>query len=229
MANLLNKRFTKALTEEMARTIANSMHNETIEQLKKEARALGDVLYKDVYAKQLKLIESLPEGFLVEMSGTYVNLVDDKGDHVEAIQARFNVKDSYNYKRTRKYKENYSSSKLSVDFTKSMRFPHNHGYHGQLTVPSKNPLIRALLENQDNFANAQAERSETIDQMQEMLAELGNFTALYASWPAVREILVDHEPSPATPKSKALPPATAFDDLNKKLGIPSKKAMTVSA
>ena len=228
MANLLNKRFTKTLIEEMARTIANSMHSQTIEQLRTEAKLVADALCKDIYAEHLKLIESLPKGFLSEISGTYINLVDGKGDYVDATQSRYSARDSRNHKRNRQYKETYSSSNLHIDFSKPTHLLYVHT-NGGIKVNAKNPLVLASLECQENIVNAQVEREETIDQMQAMLAQFGSFTALYESWPAVREVVADFEPHPTTPHSKALPPATVFDDLNKKLGIPSKKVMTVSA
>lgn len=228
MANLLNKRFTKTLIVEMARTISNHMHNETIEQLQEDSKIISDAIYAEIYKEHLELINSLPKGFLTEHKSTYLNLTDSKGDCVDALQPRFNDKDSYNYKRERKLKGNHSSSNMSVYFTQPRRFLSDH-QNGGARFARNHPLTLALLENSERIVNAQVEREETIEQMESMLAEFGNFTALYASWPAVREIIADHEPTPTFSKAKALPPATVFDDFNKKLGIPTKKAMTVSA
>lgn len=227
MANLMKKRFTKSLIETMAVTIADHMHNDTIDALHQECIRLSGLIYDDYYTdEEHKLIQSLPSGYLPTVRNTTAYFVDAQGDEMELMQAMFNDPDSYRYRQSGNSPRSTSSySHIGLIFPQECRLKSKDYQSCGFRVRGDSKLIQELIACNDQIVDVRVERLETIDQMEGMFAEFSNFDSLYAHWPAVREILRKHEPKQIAKSQRALPPATVFDNLNKKLGIPTEKVI----
>lgn len=226
MANLLKKKFSKALIADMAERLTCHRFNPLLEQIDKDMRKATDALYEEHYAKDLKAMNALPKGWLKEKMSFYVYGLDVSGERKALLTyKKFYEPDSYDRSRFDK-----QGSEITVDYIRvSMSEPRRLPY-----MDSDNLFIRFDNANVQQILSLMTKRTDTLiaredfqEEMTILLRQAENFQVLYDRWPEVRELLRDFEPTPPAPK-KPLPPATMFDDLNKKLGIPTEKVMVAT-
>lgn len=225
--NLLKKKFTKSLMIEMAEHLAAHRFNPIIAQIEAEISEAAVKVYEAHYDKDLKQMESLPKGWLKEKTCFYAYAVDKEGKNVSALTFKeYYEPNSYDRSRTGKQCGERSRECVKVTLPNYRRFKARDD--NNLYLPFDNEHLQKFCELLTKLTEAKVEQEDFEQEMYNYLQLAENFEVLYERWPAVRELLREFEPVPTEPKKKVLPPATLFDDLNKKLGIPTEKAMVAT-
>ncbi|MDC5043607.1 Nmad5 family putative nucleotide modification protein [Acinetobacter baumannii] len=220
MADLLAKRFTQTLVRDMAKHLASQSFDQKIADLHAQEKAIGDELYNIFFAEHMDLMNSLPEGWLEKVKYVRVKLV--KGDREARTLFDNFVEFDYSYEQSHMT----SVPLLHLDWKMSEERPVPHYLRYQyLPLQVDSDIFKRMLENNNLIAEMEKKRCDFRIQMISYLTSVKSFKGLYATWPEVREVLRDFEP---TSSIKSMLPAAPLEEYNKLLGIPSEKAITAT-
>lgn len=221
--SLLKKKFSKALIADMAERLTCHRFNPQLKQIDEDMRKATDALYEEHYAKDLKAMYALPKGWLKEKMTFFVYGLNRKGERKTLLTyKKFYEPSSYERARLDKQGSEITVDYIKVSLSEQRRFPYADS--DNLFIRADNAHLQKILELMTKRTDTMIEREDFQEEMETLLRQAENFQTLYERWPEVRELLREFEPTPPAPK-KPLPPATIFEDLNSKLGIPTEKAI----
>lgn len=221
MADLLAKRFNKTQVNEMARYLAEQSFDQKLAKINQNLKHLADKLFDSFMAKDLKLIESLPKGWLEEIEVCRVKFLDGENDVYVSI-AKFRENDDCLPKARI---ENRSNQCLGIPMSASKRIPHKLRYTN-FPIQQSSSEGKEIINLYNEYASVQLEKYEFKEQMISLMTNLKTFKALYEFWPEVRELLKEFEP---TEPVKVMLPSVPLNDFNKLLGIPKPKTITATS
>lgn len=224
--SLLKKKFGKTLIADMAKHLTCHRFDPLLAQIDKDTHKATDALYEEHYAKDLKAMNALPKGWLKEKTSFYVYGLNASGERKALLTyKKFYEPNSYERARFDKQGGEITADYIKVSMSEPRRLPYADS--DNLFIRADNAHLQKILELMTKRTDTMIEREDFQEEMATLLRQAENFQTLYERWPEVRELLRDFEPTPPAPK-KPLPPATIFEDLNSKLGIPTEKVMVAT-
>ncbi|WP_354734504.1 Nmad5 family putative nucleotide modification protein [Acinetobacter nosocomialis] len=219
MADLLAKRFTQTLVTDMATHLASHSFDEKIAELVTQAKLLGDELYNQSFVDHIALMDSLPQGWLDETSLARFKFLDGE-EEVKVPLDEYSQDGNYFGQIKTTERKN-----LTWHMSGNRRMPYTIRYE-YLPLQVKSEICQRLIKLNNEIEHLKLERFTFRTKMISYLTNAKSFKGLYATWPEVREVLQEFEP---TETVDPMLPAAPLEEYNKLLGIPTEKTITATA